>query len=93
MAELGDRLISHLVTKFANAFVVDDACWHLRDVLVNGLVLAVDALSLRCSGSALATKAHACGAAVVLELGRWWNARETMGSEVASAFALRIAVL
>ena len=93
MTELGcDGLLSRLGAKIANTFVVDNTRRHLRDVLVNSLVLAVDALTLRSSSRALTAKAHAGGAAVVLELWRGWDARKTVGSEVARSLTLCITI-
>jgi hypothetical protein len=70
VAELCDGLINGFRTKITNAFVIDDASRKLRDVLMDCLVLAVDALALRCSGSALTAQAHASRATVVLKLRR-----------------------
>lgn len=94
MIELGgDGLLNGLGAKLTNSFVVDNTRRHLRDVLVDSLVLAIDALTLRSGSGALTAKAHAGGAAVVLELWRWWDARKTVRSEVAGRLTLRIAVL
>ena len=90
MTEFGG-LLSRFWAKITNALVVDNTCRHLWDVLVDSLVLAVEALALRSGSSALAAKAHAGRAAVVLELWRGWDARKTVRSEVAGSLALRIA--
>ena len=89
----GDGFLNRLRAKLANSFVVDNARRHLRNVLVDRLVLAINALTLRSRSGALAAKAHAGGAAVVLELWRRWNARKTVRSKVAGSLTLRIAIL
>jgi hypothetical protein len=84
--------MDHLRTEFTSTLVINDARRNLRDVLVDSLVLAVDALSLGCSGCALTAKAHACGAAVVLEIRCWRDAGKTVRVKVARGFALGVAI-
>ena len=73
-AELGDGLGACLGTKVANALVVDDASRDLWNVLVDRLVLAVEAVSLWGGGGALAAKAHAGRTAIVLKIWSWRDA-------------------
>lgn len=58
MAEFGNRLIS-LRTELTNTLIVNYPSWHLRDYLVDSLVLAVVAVALRGDCGAVATQAHA----------------------------------
>ena len=91
-AILADGLVNHLRTEFASTLVINDACGNLGNVLVDSLVLAVDALPLRCSSGALTAKAHARRAAVVLEIGGGRDAGKTVRVKVARGFALGIAI-